>query len=693
MIEAFEQLTIIRYMQNILSKELSAHAFKEVCDFLETGMPFLGIEGNIEDLLETIDDYQNAVRKNSGARKLYKVLHDEISGLLEKRATDISGAKAGSIEKNICTIAKELDLDPVETDFFALLIRYRVHDQFNSLFNDLTREHIGILDLCSTCIGQERNDLAERLRQSSRLITSGVIVQQSRNGKDLDDHFDVPDVISTAMQKTLNNLDDVRKYILGDKQQPTLEWDDFDHIGSARDKLATFLKEATQKKIPGVNVLLWGPPGTGKTEFCKTLAARLNLNLYALGEADDSGDEPNRKERTSAFQIAQNLLRHQNNNLLLFDEMDDMFENKGLAVLFGAKFSSGSKVFTNRLFENNPVPTIWTINQPSYLDESVIRRMALAIEMKVPTAKSRKNVWKRLLDKNEMSVPDDAIAKLSEIEISPAVASNAVKFAGLVGSTLEDFQFATQGIIKATKGRNPVITKSGNEPYLPELINAENDIGKLADRLCSAEAKDFSLCLYGPPGTGKSAYVRYLAERLGMPVLFKRASDLLSPWVGENEQNIAQAFEEAKEKEAFLVFDEADSLLSDRRYAQRSWEVSQVNEMLTWMECHPLPFACTTNLKERLDQASMRRFTFKCHFGYLEPVQVATAFKHFFNMKLEIKEAKDLRNLTPGDFSVVSKKLKFLTTEQSVEALMALLNQEVEAKNEIPQRKLGFKTG
>lgn len=690
MIEKYEQLTIIRYMQNILSKELSAHAFKEVCDFLETGMPFLGITGNIEDILDTIDEYQNAVRKNSGARKLYKKLHDEISGLLKKRAGEIAKAIPGSIENNIQTIAKELELDSVEADFFALFVRYRIHEQLSSLLNDLTREHIGILDLCSTCIGQDRKDLAERLRQSSRLLTSGVIIQQTRNGKDLDDHFDVPDVISSAMQKTLNNLDDIRKYILGETMPPTLEWDDFNHIGNTRDKLATFLTEATKKKISGVNILLWGPPGTGKTEFCKTLAARINLNLYALGEADDSGEEPNRKERTSAFQIAQNLLRHQTNNLLLFDEMDDMFENKGLAVLFGAKFSSGSKVFTNRLFENNPVPTIWTINQPSYLDESIIRRMALAIEMKVPTVKSRKNVWKRLLDKNKLSVPDEALAMLSEIEISPAVASNAVKFAGLVGSSFEDFQFATQGIIKATKGRNPAILKKSDEPYLPELINAENDIGKLADRLCSSDAKDFSLCLYGPPGTGKSAYVRYLAERLGMTVLFKRASDLLSPWVGENEQNIAKAFEEAKEKEAFLVFDEADSLLSDRRYAQRSWEISQVNEMLTWMECHPLPFACTTNLKERLDQASMRRFTFKCHFGYLEAVQVIVAFRHFFNMELDVTEARSMCNLTPGDFAVVSKKLKFINAEKRVETLMDLLRQEVEAKNETRQKKLGF---
>ena len=110
------------------------------------------------------------------------------------------------------------------------------------------------------------------------------------------------------------------------------------------------------------------------------------------------------------------------------------------------------------------------------------------------------------------------------------------------------------------------------------------------------------------------------------------------------------------------------------------------------MECHPLPFACTTNLKERLDQASMRRFTFKCHFGYLEPEQVSIAFKHFFNMELDLNDARGLRNLTPGDFAVVSKKLKFLNEGQCAETLMELLCQEVEAKNETQQRMLGFST-
>lgn len=73
---------------------------------------------------------------------------------------------------------------------------------------------------------------------------------------------------------------------------------------------------------------------------------------------------------------------------------------------------------------------------------------------------------------------------------------------------------------------------------------------------------------------------------------------------------IAPAFSQAREEGAFLIFDEADSLLSNRAFAARIWEVSQVNEMLTWMESHPLPFACTTNLADRLgsrDTAALQR--------------------------------------------------------------------------------------
>ena len=110
----------------------------------------------------------------------------------------------------------------------------------------------------------------------------------------------------------------------------------------------------------------------------------------------------------------------------------------------------------------------------------------------------------------------------------------------------------------------------------------------------------------------------------------KRASDLMSMWVGETERTIAEAFAETRDAESFLVFDEADSMLADRRLAERNWEVSQVNEMLTWMESHPFPFAVMTNLRERLDPATLRRFTFKIALDYLSPEQARVAFRTYF---------------------------------------------------------------
>jgi hypothetical protein len=59
--------------------------------------------------------------------------------------------------------------------------------------------------------------------------------------------------------------------------------------------------------------------------------------------------------------------------------------------------------------------------------------------------------------------------------------------------------------------------------------------------------------------------VRYFAERMGLQTLQKRASDLLNPFLGGTERNIANAFAEARDADAFLVFDEADTSCSTGR--------------------------------------------------------------------------------------------------------------------------------
>ena len=214
------------------------------------------------------------------------------------------------------------------------------------------------------------------------------------------------------------------------------------------------------------------------------------------------------------------------------------------------------------------------------------------------------------------------------------------------------------------------------------------DLVAFSERLVASAATRFSLCLQGPPGTGKSAFARHLAERLGLEVEQKRASDLLSMWVGETERLIAAAFAEARDQRTFLIFDEADSLLADRRFAHRSWEVSQVNEMLTWMESHPLPFACTTNFNERLDRATLRRFTFKIAMDCLSAEQARMAFRHYFGLAAPESVAA-LTSLTPGDFPVVRRRAEILGALDDAEALVRMLRDECEAKEE-SSRSVGF---
>ena len=104
-------------------------------------------------------------------------------------------------------------------------------------------------------------------------------------------------------------------------------------------------------------------------------------------------------------------------------------------------------------------------------------------------------------------------------------------------------------------------------------------------------------------------------------MLVKRASDLLDMYVGQTEKSIAAMFDDARQRDAVLVLDEADSFLRDRRGAHRSWEVTQVNELLTQMEAFDGIFICTTNLMESLDAASLRRFPWKILFDWLKPGQ------------------------------------------------------------------------
>ena len=164
-----------------------------------------------------------------------------------------------------------------------------------------------------------------------------------------------------------------------------------------------------------------------------------------------------------------------------------------------------------------------------------------------------------------------------------------------------------------------------------------------------------------------------------------RASDLMSPYVGETEARISAAFRRCGEAGTLLLLDEADSFLFDRQGATRSWESGMVNEMLRSMEALRAPFIATTNLIDRMDPATQRRFTLRVSFQSLPRQQVAALFARYFDKAMPEPLAE---GLTPGDFAVVAHRARLLG-EARPEMLYDWLVAERNARG--PERgRMGF---
>ena len=307
------------------------------------------------------------------------------------------------------------------------------------------------------------------------------------------------------------------------------------------------------------------------------LADRLGVTLYQVGETDEDGDEPTRGERLQELRLAQRLVARDRRSLLLFDEMEDLLDGAFPGTLpgwarfqhpFRSRFRDGaSKAFMHRLLEQAPAPTLWTMNDAREVSPAILRRMMFALELRRPPTRVRARVWARQLERHGIEAgADEALSLASEFDATPGVAAGATAAARLGGGDIATVRCGVRSLSRVLACERP---PQGTPPrFDPGLVHADLDPIALGDRLAHSGQRRFSLCMQGPPGTGKSAYVRHLAERLGLEVMQKRASDLMSMWVGETEQRIAGAFAEARNTDVFLVFDEADSL-ARRRPAQR----------------------------------------------------------------------------------------------------------------------------
>jgi SpoVK/Ycf46/Vps4 family AAA+-type ATPase len=467
--------------------------------------------------------------------------------------------------------------------------------------------------------------------------------------------------------------------------EDTLPWDYYGKLAEEHGGILRKMISSAKSGKRGVNVLFYGEPGTGKTSFAKTLAKELDLDLYEIRQGDRDGERNSPQSRMSGIRICNDQVPRER-SMVMVDESDQLLRTSMdfFAALFGGMGSSGSeKGVINSILDETKLPTIWISNAPARaLDDSVRRRFDYSIRFDKLGTRQRSAIWRNCVKKFRLE-------RLIPAELAEQFAQKYQTSAGGIAMVLENVKrmrprkdkvaSLVESLMKPHCELMGANTKDDalmpTKDYSLDGLNIKGDIA--LDRIVESvrnfrnskedgndpDRPRMNIFLWGPPGTGKTEFVKHLGKTLNSRVVVKMGSDLLSCWVGETEKNIKRAFEAAESDNAILFLDEIDGIVQDRSGAQRSWEVTQVNELLHRMENFKGVMVAATNFMDNLDAAIMRRFTFKLQFDYLDEVGKREFFERMFKSHLAEEEATRLAaipNLAPGDFRTVRQSLHYL---------------------------------
>jgi hypothetical protein len=185
-----------------------------------------------------------------------------------------------------------------------------------------------------------------------------------------------------------------------------------------------------------------------------------------------------------------------------------------------------------------------------------------------------------------------------------------------------------------------------------------------------ARGLGISALFAGASGTGKTMAAEVLAHELRLDLYRIDLSSVVSKYIGETEKNLRRVFDAAEESGAVLLFDEADALFGKRSEVKDShdrYANIEVSYLLQRMEAYQGLAILTTNLKDSLDTAFMRRIRFVVQFPFPDAQQRAEIWRRIFPASTPVEGLDPARlsrlNVTGGNIRNVAVNAAFLAAD------------------------------
>lgn len=469
------------------------------------------------------------------------------------------------------------------------------------------------------------------------------------------------------------------------------------------------LLEANMSPIKGI--LLFGPPGTGKTTMARAIARETNMKLIVVsaGEFINKYVGESEKALREIFETA----KENAPALICFDEIESFLSKRNSETR-----SYERNIITTFLSQMDGfnalknVLVIGTTNRPELIDEAALRpgRFDKVIYVGAPDESARKSLFRKYLDKK---------ANLDLIDIDRLV-DNSERYTGAdikgvceEAYRLNGFKKLTEDdVIEQLRKIRPSFTLDMKDEYYKwskkftrSTVSEKDYIQKKKNSLTWDDIKGMSelkevlkkkienpiknidvyrqynipvskgILFFGPPGCGKTFFAKVVASECNTSFFTINGPELLSSNVGESERNLRKVFRDAREaKPSIIFFDEIDAIAQKREASEGSAKL--INQLLTEMDgmesLDGVIVIAATNRPGVLDTALIRagRFDTKIYIGMPDNTARAdmlkSALEDIPNTLDYTQCAERLVNYSCADVTGVANKTKEFFVQRTI---------------------------